>query len=48
MIKDADELRMVPPLPERGPMTSEGIPGMGADVLILKKYLNIGMYNKTI
>ena len=46
VIKDEGKMGMTPPLPEMGYMVLEDISGMGVDVLILKKYLNSGMYNK--
>ena len=46
VIKDEGKMGMTSPLPEMGYMVLEDISGMGVAVLILKKYLNSGMYNK--
>ena len=46
IIKDADEMGIKPPLPERGPLALQDTCGMGAAVLLLKKSLNPGRYNK--
>ena len=44
-LADADEMRMTPPFPERGPMALKDTSGMSAAVLLLKKSLRPGKYS---
>ena len=47
-IKDADEMGIKSPFPERGPLAVHDTADMGAAVLLLKKSLNPGAYSKKI
>ena len=46
-IADAEEMRMNPPFPERGPMALRDTAGMAAAVLLLKKSLRPGKYSNS-